>query len=146
MARKSASPGRKGAFRIAGPADQPRPIDLGGANAAGEPGGVSISLRHYRQETECFSAWSDSDLKKFGATVAKLKGYSGDELRRSGLCCRHKSDPDEARFRRPEGISPDAPMFEIRVDVANLARIHGVFERNVFHLVWLDCKHRVFRT
>lgn len=144
MARRSTRPGRSGPHRVAGDGAPSPTITLADRTSA-EPKGVSISLRHYRQETECFSDWGDADLKKFGATVAKLKGYSADELRRSKLCDRHRCEPDEARFRRPAGVSRDTPFYEIRVDPGNLARIHGVFENDVFHLVWLDARHRVFR-
>lgn len=121
-------------------------VDLG-ASGSDQPctEGVSISLKYYRADTECFSEWSPSDLKKFSGTIAKIKQMSAHTLRfRSQLCSPHRGEPDAERFARPEGLSRDLSMFEIRVDRSNAARIHGVFIGSVFHLVWLDRRHEVF--
>lgn len=119
-----------------------KPIE--GLALPGERKGVSISLRYFRRQTECFSDWKQGELKKFSGLTEKLKGYSEASLRSSPLCCHHKGPPKRERFALPEELSPDLELFELRVDMSNKARVHGVFRDETFFLVWLDRKHEVF--
>lgn len=108
--------------------------------------GVSVSLRYYASNCECFSKWQGPELKKFSGALSKLAGYSADHLKGyKPLCVPHKGGPSEGRFRRPDAISEDLPFWEIKVDPSNKARVHGFFVENVFFLVWLDRKHACFK-
>lgn len=145
MARKSAKAGKSNNFQIGRVGSNPKVLDLRQRDTASPYDGVSISLKYYRAETECFSEWSPDDLRKFSGTIAKIKQMSANDLRfGSRLCSPHRGEPKAIRFARPAGLSPDLSMFEIRVDQGNAARIHGVFIGSVFHLVWLDRHHEVF--
>lgn len=145
MARKSARAGKNSNYQIGRHSTNAGAVNLQQREAAPGIDGVSISLKYYRSETECFSEWSPDDLKKFSGTIAKLKQMSVNDLRFvSRLCSPHRGSPKADRFARPDGLSPDLSMFEIRVDRSNAARVHGVFIGSVFHLVWLDRYHEVF--
>jgi hypothetical protein len=145
MAQKSARSGKSANFKFDRKASRPTPINLDERKPQAKAEGVSISLKYYRQETECFSDWSPGDLKKFSSVIAKIKQMTGDELRtQSRLCSPHKNLPKRKRFSRPSDVSQDLSMFEIRVDQHNAARIHGIFAGSVFHLVWLDRQHEVY--
>ena len=144
MAKKSAKAGSKSTFLLDGAEPPITPLSLEQSDMASEEQGVSVSLKYYRQETECFSEWSPGDLKKFSATIAKIKNLSATSLRNHSLCGRHKRTPKSKRFSRPDELSAELPFFELRVDQHNAARIHGVFIGSIFHLVWLDRHHEVY--
>lgn len=137
--------GRTKSFKIVEAEPKLSPIDLESSKLASRDEGVSISLKYYRQETECFSQWNPGDLKKFGSTVGKIKQLTADKLKGyKPLCEPHKNDPAEKRFARPDALSEDLSFYEIKVDPSNAARIHGVFVGSVFFLVWLDKDHAVY--
>lgn len=145
MAKKSGRNGRTKGFKIKEEAPKTTPIDLEKSNLESKTEGVSISLKYYRKETECFSDWQAGELKKFSATVAKIAQIEADRLKGyKPLCEPHKHEPAAARFSRPEKLSEDLNFFEIKVDPSNAARVHGVFVGSVFFLVWLDREHAVF--
>jgi len=142
MARKLGKSGIADEFQIEGPARGDDSVSL--EDLPGVQAGVSISLRYYRRQTECFSKWKSSDLKKFGALVDKLRGHNANTLTGSKLCSMHKGPPAQDRFALPESLSPDLTLHELRVDQSNKARIHGVLWGETFFLVWLDRNHAVF--
>lgn len=142
MAKKSGKSGIVDDFQIEGPTrgdDKVSLEDLPGAQT-----GVSISLRYYRKQAECFSKWKSGDLKKFSALIEKLRGHNAQTLTGSKLCSPHKGPPAQAKFALPENLSQDLTLHELRVDQSNKARIHGVIWRETFFLVWLDRSHAVF--
>lgn len=47
-----------------------------------------------------------------------------------------------AGFSLPSTLSKDLPLYELRVD--GKARVHGVFQEDMFFLVWLDRNHAVY--
>ncbi len=106
---------------------------------------VSISLRYYQSKCECFSDWTQQELKAFSQIVEKVRDYSKSLLcGKDNLCSPHKGEPKRARFSLPVGVSPDQNFWEIKVDQSNKLRIHGFFVEEVFFLVWLDRKHECF--
>lgn len=140
-----ANRGRNKGFDVPDVDTKLSPIDLEKNKLASREEGVSISLKYYRQETECFSQWGAGDLKKFSSTVGKIKQLTAEKLKGyKPLCEPHKNDPAEKRFSRPSALSEDLSFFEIKVDPSNAARIHGVFVGSVFFLVWLDKDHAVY--
>lgn len=144
MAKRSARPGSS-PNRFAGVSATPPVVNLDGRNAGAGAEGVSVSLKHYRQEAECFSEWSPADLRHFAGAIAKLRNMSAAMVRNDRLLCvPHRNAPGAQRFARPPSVDPGLRMFEIRVHKRNKARMHGVFAGSVFHLVWLDRKHAVF--
>ena len=48
--------------------------------------GVTLSLAHYRPETECLSTWSRTDLKCFVGAMEKMRNMDVAQLRFSSLC------------------------------------------------------------
>ena len=107
---------------------------------------VSVSLRYFRRECECFSAWTGEELKKFSSTLEKIRGYTAELLvTNTKLCAGHKGPPSEARFAFPSDVSEDQSIFEIKVDPSNKLRMHGFFVGQVFFLIWLDREHACFK-
>lgn len=145
MGKKLAKSGKGSGFKIK--EDEPKltPIDFEKNKLESETEGVSISLKYYREETECFSDWQASEMKKFSATIKKISSLSASALKGyKPLCVPHKNAPAEARFARHDKLSEDLRFFELKVDPSNKARAHGVFVGSVFFLVWLDRLHAVF--
>lgn len=121
------------------------PLDLEKGKLESRTEGVSVSLKYYHQEAECFSDWQAGDLKKFSAMLGKMAQLDADKLKGYKPYCEpHKNEPAEQRFARPEKLSEDLKFFEIKVDAGNAARMHGVFVGSVFFLVWLDRLHAVY--
>jgi len=142
MPPKSGSLGIASEFKIGAP-----PEDDDALNMDDPPGlkrGVSISLRYYRKQAECFSKWKAPELKKFSALVEKLQGYDPKTLTGSKICSLHKGSPSREKYTLPDELSPDLSLHELRVDQSNKARIHGVLWGVTFYLVWLDRNHAVF--
>jgi hypothetical protein len=84
-------------------------------------------------------------MKKFSATIDKLRNYTPGLLRSTfSLCVIHRGDPAEGRFSLPLGISPEIPLHEIKIDPSNKLRMHGFFSDSVFFLLWLDREHACF--
>lgn len=145
MAKKLGKNGKRDSFRIK--EDEPKltPIDLEKVKLGSNTEGVSISLKYYREETECFSDWQAPELRKLSSTIKKVGQIASEALKgHKPLCEPHKNDPAERRFARPPALSEDLKFFEIKVDPSNKARIHGVFFGSVFFLVWLDRLHAVY--
>jgi len=112
-----------------------------------DAGSVSVSLRYFRRECECFSDWQKAELKKFVGTLEKLRSHSVDQLKgKKSLCDIHKGKPNEARFNIPDAISPDLSIYEIKIDPSNKLRMHGFFTGPVFFLLWLDRMHACFKS
>jgi hypothetical protein len=136
-----------GDFKIveAEPDSAPINLEKDRISAPDEP--VSISLKYYRPQTECFSKWTSQELKKFTGLIAKIRGHTATNLKAyTALCDRHKGKPSEDRFSRPVELSEDLALYELKVDPSNKARVHGVFVGSVFFLIWLDRKHAVFKS
>lgn len=145
MGQKSGKRGKRDDFKIKEDAPKLTPIDLEKEKISSETEGVSISLKYYREETECFSEWQPGELKKFSAMIAKVGQFTAMKLRGyKPLCEPHKYQPAESRFSRPAKLSEDLSFFELKVDHSNKARVHGVFVGSIFFLVWLDRLHAVY--
>nr|WP_298925554.1 hypothetical protein [uncultured Erythrobacter sp.] len=142
MVRKLGKNGIADEFQIEGPSSGDESISL--EDLPGDLAGVSISLRYYRKQAECFSKWGTNDLRKFSALIDKLRNHNAGTLAGSKLCSAHKGPPAQAKFALPDSLSPDLTLYELRVDQSNKARIHGVLWGETFFLVWLDRNHAVF--
>ena len=144
MGAKLANPGSKSVNRFSDDGNFDEGVVIGRKKHIQNDEAISISLKYYRFETECFSEWNRNDLKQFTSTINKLRGMTVSTVHGHSICSQHKRKPQFARYSRPAGLGEELPMSEIRVDPHNLARVHGVFMGSVFHLVWLDRKHQVF--
>jgi hypothetical protein len=145
MAKKSEKHGRSDRFKIKEEEVKITPLDFEKGKLESAPEGVSISLKYYREETECFSAWQSGEMKKFSATIKKISSIPASQLKGyKPLCVPHKNSPAEARFVPHDKLSEDLSFFELKVDPSNKARAHGVFVGSVFFLVWLDRLHAVY--
>jgi hypothetical protein len=102
MAKKSKNYGKKISTEIkvdAGIKTQRPTVSVENLSVHFEPDHVSISLRYYQMNCECFSEWEKHELKKFSNTAKKINGYSPTLLKRTlSLCDIHKGDPSEARL------------------------------------------------
>lgn len=106
---------------------------------------MSISLRYFQNQCECFSVWQPKELSRFSDAINKIRGYTPEMLKgKKNLCEPHKGEPRRARFSRPDDLAEDLRFFEIKVDQSNKLRIHGPFVGDVFFLVWLDREHECF--
>lgn len=105
-------------------------------------GFVSVSLKYYNKNCECFSDWRDKKLLKgFVSLLEKLSERTPEQVRaNTNLCHAHKGPPPKKkRFSRPEDLSDDIQFYSLKV--TDVARIHGFFVGAVFFLVWLDKGH-----
>lgn len=145
MAKKSKSRGNRSNFQFKEDLPKQTPLDIEKTKLSSADEGISISLKYYRKETECFSDWQKGELKKFSAIGHKISGQTALKLKAyKPLCEKHKGPPAEARFARPDNLSEDLELYEIKVDPSNKARIHGVFVNSIFFMIWLDRNHAVF--
>ena len=145
MATKSGKNTNNSKFRIKEDAPRLTPLDIERDRLKSPDEGVSISLKYYRKDSECFSAWQSSELKKFSAALEKISGQTAKDLKSyKPLCVKHKGPPAAKRFSRPDSLSEDLDFYEIKIDASNKARVHGVFVDSIFFLVWLDRQHAVF--
>jgi hypothetical protein len=142
MGIKSGKSGKSREFSIVEPTTRFENVDFD--ELPGKKRGVSISLRYFRKQTECFSVWQKGDLKKFSGLIEKIRDYDERSLKSSALCGVHKNKPSRDRFSLPDELSQDLDMYELRVDPSNKARVHGVFWAETFYLIWLDKDHQVF--
>lgn len=106
--------------------------------------GVSISLKYYDKNCECFSKWKKDELKGLSSLIGKIAQLEANKLR-SGTryCSSHKGPSNRERFQRPDWLSEDITLYEL--EVTDKARIHGFFVDNVFFLLWLDREHECFK-
>lgn len=108
---------------------------------------VSISLRYYQKKPECWSDWSERELKAFTKMIGQLRDQTSEEIKGRGAtgsppCKIHKGECKTSGFTRPTEISEDLAFYELKA--TDKARLHGFFVDNVFFLVWLDRNHRAF--
>lgn len=145
MAKKSGKAGRKSFSIKLEASSKPTAIDIEKEKLASDEEGVSVSLKYFRKQTECFSEWQPDELKKFSAMLGMVGQLSASKLKAHKPYCEvHKRPPAEDRFTRPDKLSEDLTFFELKVDKSNAARVHGVFVGSVFFLVWLDRLHKVY--
>jgi hypothetical protein len=106
--------------------------------------GVSISLKYYNKNCECFSKWKKDELKGISSLIGKISQLEANKLR-SGTryCSAHKGPSKRERFQRPDWLSEDIVLYEL--EVTDKARMHGFFVDSVFFLLWLDREHECFK-
>lgn len=101
---------------------------------------VSVSLRYYESNFECFSEWQSKDLKEFSRWLGKMRSRSKADVKSdTKMCHRHFGEVRPL----PDDISRDFDVYGLRV--TQKARVHGVFERNTFYLLWLDRNHKLIK-
>jgi hypothetical protein len=99
---------------------------------------VGVSLRYFQKNHECFSAWSNPDLKKFSGFVTKMAGWSKNQVtQNTKFCHAHRGNPKKL----PAEVSPDQKIWSL--DVTGAGRAHGFFSNDTFYLVWLDREGKV---
>jgi len=109
---------------------------------------VSVSLKYYDSNFECFSKWGKTDLKSFSAFIKKLGKRTWDQVKETGGKIGDKTGlgytphKDKSKLPTvPEGLSEDIDFCELRV--TQKARVHGFHLKSVFFLVWLDQNHKM---
>lgn len=103
---------------------------------------VSISLKHYMPKHECFSSWTQADLKKFSSIVRKLRKLSPQALSKTNLCSK-LSNQGGWGLPMPSGVDKELDVYELRLAQGEDVRIFGVMVSSVFYLIWLDRNHAV---
>jgi hypothetical protein len=103
---------------------------------------LSISLKHYLPNHECFSSWTPADLKKFSSTVRKLRGLTRMDLNKTNICSK-LSNQNGWKLGKPKGVDRELDIFELRIAKGEDVRIFGVMISSVFYLIWLDRNHSV---
>lgn len=106
------------------------------------PSKLHISLKYWHAGSQCLSAWQPSELKKLRKFIDTIQVLSRDGLGTGGIQAKPHKGTTGAGFARPSSLSKDLAMFEMRID--QKARVHGVFQHDIFFLVWLDRNHAVF--
>lgn len=103
---------------------------------------VSVSLKYYSDNAECFSQWQQRELKAFSRIIEKLRGLKWSQVQacQGATCHKHHPSKRVSGFSRPKSVSEDLQFYNIHVD--SKARIHGFQINSVFYLVWLDRNHR----
>jgi hypothetical protein len=103
---------------------------------------LHISLKYWHAGSECLSAWQRNELKKFRKLVDIVQATNREGLVGGGTQLKPHKGTTGSGFARPAALSKDLTMYELRVD--QTARVHGVFQNDIFFLVWLDRRHAVF--
>jgi hypothetical protein len=104
---------------------------------------VSVSLKYWHSGSECLSGWQRTELTKLRKLIDKVQSLSPAEIRNDpGLHWKLHKAPAARGFSRPQALSKDIQLCELRVD--GKSRIHGVLLESIFYLVWLDRSHGVF--
>jgi len=111
-----------------------------------------VNLKYYWPDFECFSVWSQDELKSFSGFCRKLSNLTWADIYRSagssgskaGLgYTPHKNLSVLPKLPQIEGvISPDLTWFELRVD--EKSRVHGFRSKDAFFLVFLDRGHQIY--
>jgi hypothetical protein len=105
---------------------------------------VTVTLRYWVTRAESLAEWRQEELEGFTRFAEKAQRMTMDEFRTDpGLRFKTHKGPAKGRgFARPGDLSEDQVLSEVRVGRA--ARVHGVVEGDMFHVVWLDRNHAVF--
>jgi len=108
---------------------------------------VSVSLKYFHRNYQCFSKWQVQELKAFSSFIEKLRNADwgrvvstgGSPGNKTGLgYTKHKCSTARKKFLWD--ISSDIEFCELRVN--QRARIHGFHIDSVFYLCWLDKDHK----
>ena len=104
---------------------------------------VSVSLKYWHSRSQCLSDWQSSELLSLRKLIDKVQTLTANELRTDpGLCMKQHHGPAAPGFSRPQALSKDIELCEMRV--SSKARVHGALVDGTFYLVWLDRSHAVF--
>ncbi len=94
---------------------------------------VSISLKHYNKNKQCFSEWADKSLlASFSNFISKVNQRTTEQCKKN-FGHSHQVDSSDAKFK---GVK------FYRLNVTQQAKIHGFFNNDIFYLVWLDKSHK----
>lgn len=101
---------------------------------------ISVNLRYYDENFECFSKWQKDELKKFTKWLKKMSSRTTRQVREdTNICHRHVGTPKKI----PKYLSPDIAIYNIHI--GNKERVHGFFgsDDKSFYLIWLDRSHQI---
>lgn len=109
-----------------------------------------LALKYYNHSHQCFSEWTQEELREFShfnrklseMTWEMLKQQGGKKKPKTGLGCTIlDSSAVDHLPKTPElkKVSPDVTWMEMRV--TEKARIMGFRMSAVFFMVWLDRGH-----
>ncbi len=109
-----------------------------------------INLKYYQSKFECFSSWTQEELRDLSSFIDKLSQSNWTDVFKSGGKSGSKSGfgmtfhKREAlpKFPAIDQISEDIDFFELRVN--QKARVHGFRNFSSFFLVLLDREHRIY--
>jgi len=102
---------------------------------------LAISFRYFTKPS-CLSKLDDPVLRDFTKFVKKISELERHQIQvDGGLNCKlHKGKPASGYIYPP--LSEKPTYYEMRLN--EKVRVHGFFNDNVFFLIWIDPKHKVF--
>lgn len=112
-----------------------------------------VILKYFDGSYQCFSEWSNSELKDFTNFIEKINNMTWNEIyktsgkgkngKKTGLGYTvHKDKSVLPNQTIMDKLSEDITFFELRVNQE--ARVHGFRVKSAFFLVWLDRGHDVY--
>jgi hypothetical protein len=110
-----------------------------------------VNLAYYKPEFECFSSWTEEQLRAFSSFCTKISERKWNDIYKTGGSLGSKTGLGYTVHKNidklPENpalkeFSLDITWFELRV--GQQARVHGFRLADAFFLVFLDAKHRIY--
>lgn len=112
-----------------------------------------VILKYFDGKYQCFSEWSNNELKDFTSFIEKINNMTWNEIyktagkgksgKKTGFGYTvHKDKSVLPNKTIVDKLSEDITFFELRV--SQEARVHGFRVKSAFFLVWLDRNHDVY--
>ncbi|WP_133014904.1 MAG6450 family protein [Clostridium cuniculi] len=110
-----------------------------------------VVLKHFDRSYECFSEWTENELRDFSNFIATINQMTWSQIYKSGGKSNktglgytvHTNKEVLPNPKILEKISEDITFFELRV--SQKARVHGFRVKSAFYLVWLDRNHEIYK-
>lgn len=118
--------------------------------ADGNNANVLASIRFVQHDFQCFSDWTNAEMKVFWSFIHKLHTYTwvllygtgGKSGNKTGLGYTATSLKDYPESEFITQLDPEISLFELRVD--DKKRVHGFRSKAIFYICWLDKDHEIF--
>ncbi len=119
-----------------------------GWNKDGDSANVFVSIRFLQHTHQCFSDWTNQEMKVFWGFIDKVHEYtwtliyaSGGKIDKSGLAYTPLKIDQYPKSVFRDNLDPEITLFELRA--SEEIRIHGFRNRSVFYICWLDRGHEI---
>lgn len=119
----------------------------------GNENNAFVILKYFDGNFQCFSQWSNNELKDFTNFIGKINNMTWNEIyktagkgkagKKTGFGYTvHKDKSVLPNQLILDKLSEDITFFELRV--SQEARVHGFRVKSAFFLVWLDRGHDIY--